>query len=115
MTITRPVEQSVTSAPNFETSGMKILFVSTTYPTPRRPRQGAFNFNMVKSLRARHDVRVIAPVPWVECFGSKEQDKQVDSLVGDSDWHPTYFIHRRFFAAIMVGVTGIRSCRPFVS
>ena len=47
----------------------RLLFVSTTYPTPSRPRQGAFNRILVESLRQGHEVRVVSPVPWIERVG----------------------------------------------
>ncbi len=51
---------------------MKILFISTTYPTPVRPRQGAFNKVLVDALRARHEVRVVAPIPWTQYRGRQK-------------------------------------------
>lgn len=65
---------------------MNVLFLSTTYPTPWRPRQGAFNFHMVQSLRDRHDVRVIAPVPWMQRFAAPPSPS-----VNQRDLFPTYF------------------------
>jgi len=50
---------------------MNVLFISATYPTPRRPRQGAFNAALVSALQTHHDVRVIAPVPWTQAIGGK--------------------------------------------
>lgn len=43
---------------------MRILFVSTIYPTPAEPGKGVFNRNLVRALAARHEVSVVAPVPW---------------------------------------------------
>ncbi len=43
---------------------MRILFVTSTYPTPYRPSQGCFNRVLVDSLRESDEIRVIAPVPW---------------------------------------------------
>lgn len=53
-------------AGSHEQQAMKILLITTTYPTPARPRQGAFNGALVAALSARHDVRVIAPIPWTQ-------------------------------------------------
>ena len=97
MTVTHPGEQSKPAETNVKTPAMKILFISTTYPTPRKPRQGAFNFNMVNSLKVHHDVRVIAPVPWVEYFSFNGRSLQIDSSVCGSDWHPTYFYPPKLF------------------
>jgi glycosyltransferase involved in cell wall biosynthesis len=43
---------------------MRILFISTIYPNPGEPGRGVFNRNLVRSLAARHEVTVLAPVPW---------------------------------------------------
>ncbi|HJZ60019.1 MAG TPA: glycosyltransferase, partial [Gemmataceae bacterium] len=43
---------------------MRILFVSTIYPTPAEPGKGVFNRNLVRALSAWHEVAVLAPVPW---------------------------------------------------
>jgi teichuronic acid biosynthesis glycosyltransferase TuaC len=43
---------------------MKLLLITSTYPTPTRLRQGAFNETLVAALRENHRVHVIAPVPW---------------------------------------------------
>jgi teichuronic acid biosynthesis glycosyltransferase TuaC len=43
---------------------MKILFVSTIYPTPVEPGKGVFNRHLVRALSARHEVKVLAPIPW---------------------------------------------------
>ncbi|WP_404309360.1 glycosyltransferase [Neorhodopirellula lusitana] len=68
---------------------MQILVVTSTYPSPIRPRQGAFNRVMVDALRRNHRVAVISPMPWTQLswrqmvmgqaareaeFASKDQD-----------------------------------------
>lgn len=45
---------------------MNVLLITTTYPTPWRPRQGTFNETLVAGLRRFHQVHVIAPVPWTQ-------------------------------------------------
>ena len=46
---------------------MRLLLVTSVYPTPRRPTKGTFNRELVNALRlAGDDVRVIAPVPWTD-------------------------------------------------
>lgn len=79
---------------------MNILFITTTFPTPARPRQGAFNQVLVSALSTRHDVRVIAPVPWSQSLG---RGGQVSA--GGRVLHPTYYYppkilrghHHRFY------------------
>ena len=65
---------------------MKILLMTTTYPTPARPRQGVFNRVLVEALRARHDVRVIAPIPWTQCAR-----RTGNTSSGSQTLHPTYY------------------------
>ncbi len=69
---------------------MNILFITTTYPTPTRPRQGMFNRNLVGALRDNHDVRVIAPIPWTEL--NRDPWSNTKSIAAETgDMHPRYF------------------------
>ncbi len=43
---------------------MKLLLITSTYPTPRFPNQGVFNGQLAIALNQEHSVRVIAPIPW---------------------------------------------------
>lgn len=43
----------------------RLLWITTTHPTPARPHQGSFNHALVSELRKSHPIQVIAPVPWV--------------------------------------------------
>ena len=80
---------------------MKLLFISTTYPTPNRPHQGAFNRSMVQAFRnAGHDVRVVAPVPWTNAWPRTTANQRIASLTshetprknnGCNELHPIYF------------------------
>lgn len=65
---------------------MKILFVSSTYPTPVQPRQGAFNQVLVTALRAQHEVHVIAPIPWTQ---HRALQRPISGPA--QDHHPLYF------------------------
>lgn len=67
---------------------MNILCITTTYPTPTRPRQGMFNRNLIEALRIKNDVRVIAPIPWTERIRSPRLGP-----IGNHaphDFYPTY-------------------------
>ncbi|MCC9599518.1 glycosyltransferase [Stieleria sp. JC731] len=85
---------------------MNLLFISTTYPNPVNPRQGAFNQHLVKSLRDSHHVDVIAPVPWVQMVKSRNTwtaNKTLPKFAGTSagDSHPIYLyppkLMRRYY------------------
>ncbi len=73
---------------------MRILFISTTYPTPTRPRQGAFNQVLVHSLRHRNEVQVVAPIPWTQWHEPRSPDV-LEELVH----HPIYFYPPKFLRA----------------
>lgn len=46
---------------------MRLLLVTSVFPTPYRPTKGTFNAALVAGLRAAGDeVRVVAPVPWTD-------------------------------------------------
>lgn len=74
---------------------MKILFITTTYPTPTRPRQGVFNRNLVDALRVKSDVRVIAPVPWTQRLRTSSCEPRSAHPIGDQ--HPTYIYPPKMF------------------
>ncbi|TWT82756.1 putative teichuronic acid biosynthesis glycosyltransferase TuaC [Planctomycetes bacterium CA13] len=73
---------------------MNILLITTTYPTPVRPRQGIFNRNLVDALRVMHDVRVIAPVPWTQRAKKSSYDDADHSTL---EHFPTYYYPPKFF------------------
>ena len=78
---------------------MNILFLSTTYPTPARPRQGTFNQNLVAALRGHHDVRVIAPIPWGQLRSKTRVDPngKLPDTPDSRDLHPTYYYTPKLF------------------
>lgn len=43
---------------------MKILLVTTVFPSPLQPEKGAFNHEMVRAFGPPDEVRVISPIPW---------------------------------------------------
>jgi glycosyltransferase involved in cell wall biosynthesis len=45
---------------------VRILFIANDFPNPRQPTKGPFNLALARALLDRHDVRVIAPIPWIE-------------------------------------------------
>jgi teichuronic acid biosynthesis glycosyltransferase TuaC len=65
---------------------MQVLLITTSYPTPARPRQGAFNTALVEALRTRHDVRVVAPIPWTQSSRGTGPTSSCSRT-----WHPTYY------------------------
>ena len=45
---------------------MRLLFFSTEFPHPYDSTKAVFNLRLVQALAARHEVKVVAPIPWVE-------------------------------------------------
>jgi teichuronic acid biosynthesis glycosyltransferase TuaC len=69
-----------------EPSRMKLLLITSTFPTPIAPTQGVFNGLLVDALKKSHSVRVIAPIPWTsailrQAFESNDENVQ----------HPTFY------------------------
>jgi len=66
---------------------MRILFITSVYPSPYGATRGTFNAAMVTGLHlAGNDVRVVAPVPWVERFR-----RRAVGVTQDGVEHPTWF------------------------
>jgi glycosyltransferase involved in cell wall biosynthesis len=45
---------------------MRILFITNVFPSPWRPGNGVFNFELVSALAVHHQVSVVCPISWVE-------------------------------------------------
>ena len=43
---------------------MRLLFLATDFPNRFEPHKGVFNRSLVRALAARHEVRVVSPIPW---------------------------------------------------
>lgn len=66
---------------------MRILLLTSIYPTPWAPTKGTFNAALVAGLHlAGDDVRVIAPVPWTDRVRRAASGEVVDGVT-----HPVWF------------------------
>lgn len=45
---------------------MRLLFFANDFPSPWLPTKGTFNFELARSLASRHEVQVVAPIPWLD-------------------------------------------------
>jgi glycosyltransferase involved in cell wall biosynthesis len=71
---------------------MRILFVTSVYPTPYAATKGTFNAALVTGLHlAGDDVRVIAPVPWTE-----RVRRRPTGVAADGVNHPIWFYPPKF-------------------
>ena len=73
---------------------MKILLVTTVFPTPLQPNKGAFNREMVRALGNSCEIQVIAPVAWPLVYRAQragrawERVRRADGVVVR---HPVYY------------------------
>lgn len=96
---------------------MNILLITTTFPTPARPRQGTFNRLLVEAFGLRHNVQVIAPIPWTQSLRPGTTRTSPFRTL-----HPVYFYppkilrehyHRFYWRSIRSAFEAIkRECRP---
>jgi len=70
---------------------MKILLITTVFPSPARPSQGTFNKEMVRALSAEHEVKVVSPVAWPTALRERDRFRRLDSVDGIDTHHPIYF------------------------
>ena len=71
---------------------MKLLLITSTYPTPMAPHQGVFNSQMVSALNLLHEVRVIAPIPWTSNPPWKKKIRSRQSVHDKKNVsHPTFY------------------------
>lgn len=102
---------------------MRCLLITSTYPTATRPNQGSFNRAMVDQMRLRHDVRVIAPIPWPQLRVVEATAKTRGRIADDARqridvWHPISVYppkllrnqYHRFFEC-SIGATVRRVCQ----
>jgi glycosyltransferase involved in cell wall biosynthesis len=72
---------------------VKLLLVTTVFPSPLQPEKGAFNHEMVRSFGSSHAVQVIAPIPWPVVWRAWRQGVSWDTArrFGNVDVrHPVY-------------------------
>jgi len=51
---------------------VRLLLITSVFPSPRRPTKGTFNRELVSGLReAGDDVRVVVPVPWTDLLRTR--------------------------------------------
>ena len=73
---------------------MKLLLVTTVFPSPLQQQRGAFNFEMVRALSPANEVRVVAPVAWPIALRARWQKRPWDharQVDGVDIRHPVYF------------------------
>lgn len=73
---------------------MKLMLVTSVFPSPLHPNLGAFNREMVHALTGAHHVKVIAPVAWPIVYRARRQGQTWDAARRFDDIevrHPTFY------------------------
>ena len=47
---------------------MRLLFIANDFPSPGRPGKGVFNLNLARALAQKHEVKVVAPLAWLDAW-----------------------------------------------
>ncbi len=79
---------------------MRILFLSSVYPSRTAATRGTYNRDLCRALSATCDVRVISPVSWTERLRNKEacqaeEEEPVESC-RPLYWYPPRFLRHRY-------------------
>lgn len=86
---------------------MKILALTTLYPSPWLPHRASFNRQQFAALAAEHQVHVIAPVSWTDQLRSRAASRSSHFMLRDGMTveHPRFYFtpgclrsrHARFY------------------
>ncbi|HEY3933841.1 MAG TPA: glycosyltransferase [Gemmatimonadales bacterium] len=74
---------------------MRLLLVTSVYPSPRRPVKGVFNQQLVSALRAAgDDVRVVVPIPWTDLLLTRPAAPPAPQTRYPVWWYPPRVAHQ---------------------
>lgn len=90
-------------------SPKRLLLIANDFPNPYEPTKGVFNERMARALAADHEIRVLAPVSWVDEVSARLRGQAVARCVrprhGVSIRYPRYYytprLLRRFYATFL--------------
>ena len=79
---------------------MRVLIISNNFPNSAEPVRGIFIYQIVKALRKKCDVEVVAPLPWIPKFTAKRlssnypfaQVPAEEFINGIKLYHPRYLV-----------------------
>lgn len=75
---------------------MRILLITATFPTPQRPTQGAFNYELVRALSQQHQVRVVAPVPWPQRWRAAPRTAAEHGVAHPTSFYPPKMLRSHY-------------------
>lgn len=74
---------------------MRLLFLSSIFPHGTARVTGTFNLELCRALAAEHDVRIVAPRPFLDVWRSRHESVAADHWVSETRGltvsYPTYF------------------------
>src|ERR687886_644720 len=88
---------------------MKLLLITSDFPNPCEPAKALFNLYLARALARRHEVRVIAPVPWVDEWRAWARGEETPTASRSADvdgvevHYPRYFYPPRVLRARYAG------------
>ncbi len=75
---------------------MRVLFISSVFPTPFDSHRGPFNLELIQNLASEHEIRVVCPVGWTERRGMyRTQDGHVHGA--HVTYVPYYYVPRTLY------------------
>ena len=73
---------------------MRLLVITSVFPSSRRPTKGTFNRALVAELRAAgDDVRVVSPIPWTDLFRMRVSARPEPATTYQLWWYPPRLAH----------------------
>lgn len=82
---------------------MRILFIASNFPHPNEPTRAVFNLNLARGLAAKHEIKVIAPVPWLNRWAKGQKSEASEGrdghriVEGIDVYHPTFYYSPKLF------------------
>jgi teichuronic acid biosynthesis glycosyltransferase TuaC len=97
---------------------VKVLVLSSTFPSVEEPTRGVFIFERIRRLAAHCDVIVVAPVPWVPLNrwfrGGRARVPRVERQGGLTVYHPR-FVSLPRYGKFLDGALYAVSLLPFIA
>src|SRR5438128_1912295 len=81
---------------------MRLLLLTNDFPNPCQPTNAVFNLELARALARRHEVRVIAPVAWVDEWRTRRCNpglsyERLARIDGIEVYHPRYYYPPKVF------------------
>lgn len=101
---------------------MKILVVTSEFPSNIAPQRASFNRQHLNALAENHAIRVVCPRPWQEYFASRNRKLRAPDLVTpdiEVDYVPYFYLprlmlaNRDWFMWLFVRRTLLQLCSEF--